>query len=267
VEANGIGIPLQWVRVPEYEPEELKTIDMEEIVREAKAGEALDWIRGQRVLADWRIRKHAGRLEAKLAERGSAEMSAEDVRQDLEFFAGQTEQAMQIIEGLTQRVDETGPSIDGSATTGSGQVSADLSEHGGVHTVRGTRRYRDMVQSATTQLYGLFSLVTPASMESLERARYHTPFQSDNQSGSDGNIDNFVPFPEGSGGQSNSGESLGDQIEELEDQLEEIGDDADLADVDLQDMLDKQRQTIQTMSDASKTLHDTAMAVIRKIGG
>jgi len=71
VEANGINIPLGWVRVPEYSPEELNAIDMEEIVREAKAGEALDWIRRQRMLADWRIRKHAGRLEAKRAERRS----------------------------------------------------------------------------------------------------------------------------------------------------------------------------------------------------
>jgi hypothetical protein len=45
------------------------------------------------------------------------------------------------------------------------------------------------------------------------------------------------------------------------------GDDAQLANVDLQNMLQKQQQTLQMMSNISKMLHDTAMAVIRKIGG
>ena len=45
------------------------------------------------------------------------------------------------------------------------------------------------------------------------------------------------------------------------------GDDAQLANVDLQNMLQKQQQTLQTMSNISKSLHDTAMSVIRKMGG
>jgi hypothetical protein len=45
------------------------------------------------------------------------------------------------------------------------------------------------------------------------------------------------------------------------------GDDAQLANVDLQNMLQKQQQTLQMMSNISKMLHDTSMAVIRKIGG
>lgn len=40
-----------------------------------------------------------------------------------------------------------------------------------------------------------------------------------------------------------------------------------MANVDLQNALQKQQQTLQTMSNVSKMLHDTAMAVIRKIGG
>ena len=44
-------------------------------------------------------------------------------------------------------------------------------------------------------------------------------------------------------------------------------DDAQLANVDLQNVLQKQQQTLQMMSNISKMLHDTAMAVIRKIGG
>ena len=49
--------------------------------------------------------------------------------------------------------------------------------------------------------------------------------------------------------------------------LESVGDDAQLANVDLQNILQKQQQTLQMLSNISKTLHDTALAVIRKIGG
>lgn len=56
-------------------------------------------------------------------------------------------------------------------------------------------------------------------------------------------------------------------IAKLEENLQTIGDDAQLANVDLQNVLQKQQQTLQMMSNISKQLHDTAMAVIRKIGG
>lgn len=56
-------------------------------------------------------------------------------------------------------------------------------------------------------------------------------------------------------------------IKKLEERLNSVGDDAQLANVDLQNMLQKQQQTLQMMSNISKMLHDTAMAVIRKIGG
>jgi len=52
----------------------------------------------------------------------------------------------------------------------------------------------------------------------------------------------------------------------LEQNLETLGDDAQLANVDLQNALQKQQQTLQSMSNVSKMLHDTAIAVIRKIG-
>jgi len=39
-----------------------------------------------------------------------------------------------------------------------------------------------------------------------------------------------------------------------------------LANVHLQNALPKQQQTLRMMSNVSKMLHDTAMAVIRKIG-
>lgn len=51
-----------------------------------------------------------------------------------------------------------------------------------------------------------------------------------------------------------------------EEKLSETGEDAQLANIDLQNMLQKQQQTMQMMSQISKMLHDTAMAVIRKIG-
>jgi hypothetical protein len=61
-------------------------------------------------------------------------------------------------------------------------------------------------------------------------------------------------------------EHLETYIQNLEEQLNSVGDDAQLANVDLQNMLQKQQQTLQMMSNISKMLHDTAMAIIRKIG-
>jgi len=60
---------------------------------------------------------------------------------------------------------------------------------------------------------------------------------------------------------------LNNYIKTFEDKLNSVGDDAQLANVDLQNILQKQQQTLQMMSNISKMLHDTAMAVIRKIGG
>lgn len=44
------------------------------------------------------------------------------------------------------------------------------------------------------------------------------------------------------------------------------GDDSQLANIELQNMLQKQQQTIQMLSNVEKMMNDTAMAVIRKIG-
>jgi DNA repair ATPase RecN len=56
-------------------------------------------------------------------------------------------------------------------------------------------------------------------------------------------------------------------LAQLEERLNTVGDDAQLANVELQDILQKQQQTLQMMSNISKTVQDTAVAVIRKIGG
>jgi hypothetical protein len=45
--------------------------------------------------------------------------------------------------------------------------------------------------------------------------------------------------------------------------LNTVGDDAQLTYVDLQNMLQKQQQTLQMLSNISKMLHDTAMSIIR----
>jgi hypothetical protein len=61
--------------------------------------------------------------------------------------------------------------------------------------------------------------------------------------------------------------ALETEIKKLEEQLNSLGDDAQLANVDLQNILQKQQQTLQMMSNISKMLFDTAQAIIRKIGG
>ena len=60
--------------------------------------------------------------------------------------------------------------------------------------------------------------------------------------------------------------SLDNGIVVLEEKLSSIGEDAQLANIDLQNQLQKQQQTLQTMSNVSKMLHDTAMNVIRNMG-
>lgn len=62
-------------------------------------------------------------------------------------------------------------------------------------------------------------------------------------------------------------EEIEDAIREMEERLSTIGDDAQLANLDMQSILQKQQQTMQMMSQISKLLHDTAMSTIRKIGG
>jgi hypothetical protein len=57
------------------------------------------------------------------------------------------------------------------------------------------------------------------------------------------------------------------EIKKWEEKLNTLGDDAQLANVDLQNILQKQQQTLQMMSNISKMLYDTAQSVIRKMGG
>jgi hypothetical protein len=54
-----------------------------------------------------------------------------------------------------------------------------------------------------------------------------------------------------------------DYVHYLEDQMSSVGDDAQLANVDLQNCLQRQQQTLQLMSNIGKILHDVSMAIIR----
>ncbi len=56
-------------------------------------------------------------------------------------------------------------------------------------------------------------------------------------------------------------------IHHLESQLRTTGYDANLAELDLQSQVQKQQQMLQMLSNISKLMHDTAMSIIRKIGG
>jgi len=56
-------------------------------------------------------------------------------------------------------------------------------------------------------------------------------------------------------------------LQGLEKMLATVGDDAQLANISLQNVLQKQQQTMQMMSNVSKKLHETAMGIIRNIGG
>jgi hypothetical protein len=56
-------------------------------------------------------------------------------------------------------------------------------------------------------------------------------------------------------------------VKQLEDRLNAIGDDAQLANVNLQSAYQKAQQTIATISEISKLIDDTTMATLRKLPG
>jgi hypothetical protein len=61
--------------------------------------------------------------------------------------------------------------------------------------------------------------------------------------------------------------ALNDAIASIEEKLNTVGDDSQLANIELQNVLQKQQQCVQMISNISKMMQDTAMGVIRKIGG
>ena len=59
--------------------------------------------------------------------------------------------------------------------------------------------------------------------------------------------------------------ALTKSLRQWEEKLSKLNDDAELANIDMQKVLQKQQQTLQMISNISKQLHDTAMAIIRNI--
>ncbi len=55
-------------------------------------------------------------------------------------------------------------------------------------------------------------------------------------------------------------------LDSWEEELQGVGEDGQMGNIDMQNMLEKQQETMQMMSKISKMLHDTTMAIIRKIG-
>ena len=101
-----------------------------------------------------------------------------------------------------------------------------------------------------------------------EKGELDTPFEKlkfELQPQVDAN-DALVPKkPEADGTTTHSAE-LNDYIKELDQMLNTVGDDAQLAQIDLQNMTQRVQQAVQMLSTLSKLLHETAMAIIRKIG-
>lgn len=58
---------------------------------------------------------------------------------------------------------------------------------------------------------------------------------------------------------------LRERLREIDAELAEMNDDAELANIDVQNALQKQQQTLQTMSNVSKQMHDTAKAILRNM--
>lgn len=55
-------------------------------------------------------------------------------------------------------------------------------------------------------------------------------------------------------------------LEKWDEELQSVGEDGQMENIDMQNALQKQQQTLQMLSNVSKMLHDTSMAIIRKIG-
>ena len=64
-----------------------------------------------------------------------------------------------------------------------------------------------------------------------------------------------------------SKEEFKNYLKDLEEELNSIGDDAQLAQIDLQNTLQKQQQLLQTLSNVAESMFDSTMSVIRKSSG
>ncbi len=62
-----------------------------------------------------------------------------------------------------------------------------------------------------------------------------------------------------------SAQDIKDYLKYLEDKLSALEEDAQLENIDIPSLVKKQQQTIQMAINLSKLLHDTALAVVRKM--
>ncbi len=61
-------------------------------------------------------------------------------------------------------------------------------------------------------------------------------------------------------------QKLEDSIKQLEEKLNTAGDDAQLANVDMQNLSKQQQQALEKMASVAKVLTDTATSIVKKIG-
>jgi hypothetical protein len=67
-------------------------------------------------------------------------------------------------------------------------------------------------------------------------------------------------------GSTESLEEMDAYIKKLDNLLSTVGDDSQMAQLDLQNLTQKQAQALNMLSNLSKVMHDTAMSILRKIG-
>jgi hypothetical protein len=123
------------------------------------------------------------------------------------------------------------------------------------------------LEQALLQLHRLNDLKRQMTKE-LNRARKHRKKMSVGQRNG-GSIEVYRPekIPAVKSKPSiTSSQDISSHIQPIENKLNTVGDDAQLANIDLQNALQKQQQLLQIMSNISKMLHDSAVAIIRKIG-
>lgn len=177
----------------------------------------------------------------------------------------------EIITQLTDRLPEGGDEF--SDRTSSEIVERVLAgeENDFVTPVRETIKteHASLTDSQADELLGLTLLKASQELSSLANKLIEQPPELADRQEVNPSFPNTYP----ANGESPAGdvpETNGDQPSDSDQEnkyySDNNADDAQLANIDLQNMLQKQQQTIQMLSNISKILNDTALAVIRKIG-
>jgi hypothetical protein len=101
-----------------------------------------------------------------------------------------------------------------------------------------------------------------------KEAKLDTPYDKqhivlDPQVGLDGMYQVRPPTADGT---TDNIEELDAYIKQLDNALTTVGDDAQMAQLDLQNLTQRQAQVVNMLSNLSKAMHETAMSIIRKVG-